>query len=116
MLKRKTQLITLKSGKPAKSGSLVCDIRALIEQAREHVSRSVNGTLVALYWQIGKRVREEVLHGKRAEYGERIISTLSKQLTWSHFVEILPLRDQLKKDFYAEGNLNWMRSTQRSGR
>lgn len=80
MLKRKTQLITLKSGKPAKSGSLVCDIRALIEQAREHVSRSVNGTLVALYWQIGKRVHEEVLHGKRAAYGERIISTLSKQL------------------------------------
>jgi len=31
-----------------------------------------------------------------------IVSTLSKQLSWSHFVEILPLKDPLKRDFYAE--------------
>lgn len=30
------------------------------------------------------------------------VSTLSKQLGWSHFVEILPMDDQLKRDFYAE--------------
>ena len=80
MPKRKTQLMILKSGKPVKSGSLVRDVRTLIEQAREHVSRSVTNTLVALYWRIGKRISEEVLRGKRAGYGERIISTLSKQL------------------------------------
>jgi hypothetical protein len=78
MSKRKTQLTTLVPSKPAKSGSLVRDVRALIEQAREHVSRSITNTLVALYWRIGKRISEEVLRGKRAEYGERIISTLSK--------------------------------------
>jgi predicted nuclease of restriction endonuclease-like (RecB) superfamily len=31
-----------------------------------------------------------------------IVSTLSKRLSWSHFVEILPLKDPLKRDFYAE--------------
>ena len=31
-----------------------------------------------------------------------ILSTLSKQLSWSHFVEILPIKDGLKRDFYAE--------------
>jgi hypothetical protein len=31
-----------------------------------------------------------------------IVSALSKQLSWSHFVEILPLKDPLKRDFYAE--------------
>jgi predicted nuclease of restriction endonuclease-like (RecB) superfamily len=31
-----------------------------------------------------------------------IISTLSKQLSWSHFVELIPLEDSLKRDFYAE--------------
>jgi hypothetical protein len=31
-----------------------------------------------------------------------IVSTLSKQLGWSHFVEIIPLQDPLKRDFYAE--------------
>ena len=29
------------------------------------------------------------------------VATLSQQLTWSHFVEILPIRDELKRDFYA---------------
>ena len=33
---------------------------------------------------------------------ERILSTLSKKLSWSHFVEIIPLEDSLKRDFYAE--------------
>jgi predicted nuclease of restriction endonuclease-like (RecB) superfamily len=30
-----------------------------------------------------------------------IVSTLSRQLTWSHFVELLPLKDPLKRDFYV---------------
>ena len=33
---------------------------------------------------------------------ERIVSTLSRQLGWSHFVAIMPLDDDLKRDFYAE--------------
>ena len=125
-----TKAITVKT--------LFGDIKSYIEQAREYIARSVNTGLVALYWQIGKRIRQEILRGKRAEYGERIVSTLSKellreygrgyskpnlsrmmalheyfpdakivstlskQLTWSHFVEILPIRDQLKRDFYTE--------------
>jgi predicted nuclease of restriction endonuclease-like (RecB) superfamily len=33
---------------------------------------------------------------------EQIVSTLSRQLGWSHFVEIIPLEDDLKGDFYSE--------------
>lgn len=33
---------------------------------------------------------------------EKIVSTLSTQLSWSHFVEIIPLKDNLQRDFYAE--------------
>jgi hypothetical protein len=33
---------------------------------------------------------------------EQIVVTLSRQLGWSHFVAIIPLRDDLKRDFYAE--------------
>lgn len=32
----------------------------------------------------------------------RIIATLSKELGWSHFVELLPLKKHLQRDFYAE--------------
>jgi hypothetical protein len=94
--------------------------------------------MVALYWQIGKCIREDVLHEQRAEYGEQIVQTLSGQLTaefgrgfsrqnlfrmlrfaevfpdeqivsslmrqlsWTHVIYIIPLDDPLKRDFYAE--------------
>ncbi len=31
-----------------------------------------------------------------------IVSTLSRQLSWSHVIEILQLKDPLQRDFYAE--------------
>jgi DUF1016 N-terminal domain len=60
---------------------LLGDIRALIEAAREQTARAVNSALVGLYWHIGKRIRQDILQEKRAEYGERIVSALSAQLT-----------------------------------
>ncbi len=33
---------------------------------------------------------------------EAIVVTLSRQLSWSHFVALLPLKDPLQRDFYAQ--------------
>jgi predicted nuclease of restriction endonuclease-like (RecB) superfamily len=33
---------------------------------------------------------------------EQIVVTLSRQLSWSHFIAILPIKDPIKRDFYAE--------------
>ncbi len=60
---------------------LLGDIRTLIESAREQTARAVNSALVGLYWHIGKRNREDVLHEQRAGYGEEIVYALSRQLT-----------------------------------
>ncbi|MGA2031965.1 MAG: DUF1016 N-terminal domain-containing protein [Thermoguttaceae bacterium] len=123
---------------PQAAERLLSDIRGLIEQARQQVARTVNAAMVRLYWSIGKRIREDILHEQRAEYGEEIVASLSAQLTmqygrgfgrrslfrmmqfaeffpderivsalsaqlgWSHFVEILSLDNPLKRDFYAE--------------
>ena len=59
---------------------LVADLRKLIDETRQVVSQTVNSALVWLYWNIGKRIREDVLQNKRAEYGEEIVQTLSAQL------------------------------------
>lgn len=32
----------------------------------------------------------------------QIVATLSRELGWSHFRELLPLKDDLQRDFYAE--------------
>ncbi len=33
---------------------------------------------------------------------EQILATLSQTMSWSHFVELLPIKDPLARDFYAE--------------
>lgn len=33
---------------------------------------------------------------------ERILATLSQTLSWSHFIELLPIKDPLARDFYTE--------------
>lgn len=33
---------------------------------------------------------------------EQIVASLTRQLSWTHFVTLIPLKDSLKRDFYAE--------------
>jgi hypothetical protein len=84
------------------------DIRHLIESARLHIVTQVNQALVLTYWHIGKTVTTELLNDSRAEYGsgfsysgltrmlpgQEIVATLSQQLSWSHFVEIIKINDE----------------------
>ncbi|WP_076347585.1 DUF1016 N-terminal domain-containing protein [Paludisphaera borealis] len=44
------------------------------------MAQAVNSALVALYWQVGTRIRTDVLHNRRAGYGEKILPTLSAKL------------------------------------
>lgn len=69
------------SAVPPAPGQLLGDIRSLIEQSRQQLASAVNSALTQLYWRIGQRIRNEVLQGERAAYGEQIVSTLSRQLT-----------------------------------
>lgn len=138
-MKKTRSLTKAKTSTPsAKKSDLLEDLRNMIDQAKRSVASVVNTHLIALNWQMGSRIRSEILKKKRAGYGEeilatvsqeltkeygqgftisslsrmlkfaelfpdkQIVATLSQQLTWSHFVEILPLKESLKRDFYAE--------------
>jgi len=65
----------------ASARPLLADVRGLILAAREGVARALNSGLVLLYWEIGRRIRLDILREKRAEYGEQIVYALSRQLT-----------------------------------
>jgi predicted nuclease of restriction endonuclease-like (RecB) superfamily len=117
---------------------LLADVRKLIVHAREGVAQQVNSGLTLLYWQIGDRIRREVLREQRAEYGKKIVAALGKQLerefgrgfgdknlrrmiqfaevfsdreivvslirqlTWTHFIALIPLDKPMQRNFYAE--------------
>lgn len=125
--------------------SLYIDISGMIYNTKNDIKNQMNNSIIALYWNIGKKLSNEILQGQKAEYGKNLIGelslrltaeygkgfekssvfkmvkfyeefsdfekvmTLSQQLTWSHFVELLPIQDGLKRDFYAVmcKNENW---------
>jgi predicted nuclease of restriction endonuclease-like (RecB) superfamily len=130
------------SALPAPDGGqvavLVRDLGQMIDAARTQVAVAANAALTTLYWQLGHRVRTEVLEGQRAEYGAQIVAAvgrqletrygrgfgeknlrrmvqfatvfpdaeivaaLRRQLGWAHFKLLIPLKDALQREFYAE--------------
>jgi hypothetical protein len=45
------------------------------------MAQTVNTGSTMLYWQIGTRIRQDILKEKRAGYGEKIVYALGAQLT-----------------------------------
>ena len=118
--------------------TLAGELGRMIESARQQLAQTANAALTTLHWQIGMRVRQEVLDRRRAEYGARIVaavgrelearygagfgekslrhmlrfaeafpddeivSALRRQLSWSHFKQLIYIDDTLKRAFYAE--------------
>lgn len=120
------------------SNTLFSDIKHLINEARKSVANTVNATTTILYWNVGKRIKEDILKNKRAEYGKKtilalsqqltqeygrgwsekqlrhclyivetfpdvkILSTLCRELSWSHLKVLMYLKDDVKRTFYTE--------------
>jgi predicted nuclease of restriction endonuclease-like (RecB) superfamily len=59
---------------------LISDISLLIEQSQRHIATQANSALTQLFWQIGKRINDEILLNKRADYGKQIVVTVARQL------------------------------------
>lgn len=114
------------------------ELSQLIEHNRQQVIAYANSTLTMVFWQIGKRINDEVLDNQRAEYGKQIVPTvstqleqkfgrnfteknvrrmmqfaqqfqdasivvtLSRQLTWSHFLVLIPLKVEEERLYYAK--------------
>jgi hypothetical protein len=60
--------------------TLLSEIRSLILSARHQVAQAVNAGLTMLYWEIGRRIRQDIREEKRAAYGKEIVAALGRQL------------------------------------
>jgi predicted nuclease of restriction endonuclease-like (RecB) superfamily len=134
--KRRKEGLKMKIADP--DNILFEEISNIIETSRRKILSEANHAAVMTFWYVGKRVNDEILENKRAEYGKQIMSRLATQLTdkygrsfelrnirrmmqfaeqfpdmeivsrlatqlsWSHFVEILPLDKKEAKMFYLE--------------
>ena len=60
---------------------LFADVKQMITSARHKVAVKANSEITLLYWNIGNRIRKDVLNEKRAEYGKQIVKKLAEELT-----------------------------------
>ncbi|GEM_PF-4478663 len=82
--------------------NLLEQIKNLIEQTKNNVAVAVNSSMTMMYWKIGNKINQNILNNQRAEYGKEIVATVSQKLSWSHFKELIFLKDTLKIEFYAQ--------------
>ncbi len=124
---------------PAPLDTLHAELRALIASSRQRLAGAVNAELTRLYWNVGQRLRTEVLGGAdRAKYGDQLISrvgdqlaqefgrgfeaknlrrmvqfavafpdtekvaSLMRHLSWTHFLQLLPVKTDAARWFYAQ--------------
>ena len=60
---------------------LYSDVCSLIENTRYRVANTVNAEACMLHWQIGVRIKDDVLFNQRAEYGKQVVKNLAVALT-----------------------------------
>ena len=92
---------------------LLEELRALISEARQRVTRAVDEVQVQTYWHIGRQIVEFEQGGaERAEYGKGLLSTLADSLTAEFgrgfdasnlrnmrlFYRAFPIRDALRHE------------------
>jgi predicted nuclease of restriction endonuclease-like (RecB) superfamily len=69
----------------------------------EQIVSTLSTQLVAEYGQaFGERSLRRMVQFAEVFPDETIVATLSQQLSWSHFIEILPLKAPLEREYYAE--------------
>ena len=92
------------------------NIKQLMEQASNRVSREVNTILVQTYWEIGRIiVEDEQGNLERAEYGKKLIADLSKRLIKEYGKGFSRANLQNMRSFYLlypicqtlSGKLSW---------
>jgi predicted nuclease of restriction endonuclease-like (RecB) superfamily len=60
---------------------LFSEVKKLIEQSRRNVAIAVNSEMTILYWQIGKRINNNILNNERGSYGQQSVKNLSNKLS-----------------------------------
>lgn len=92
--------------------SLSQEIQELIVSSRKEAIRSIDFERVVLYWNIGKRIAEEIQEGKkRASYGQKLIKNLSISLQPVYGSGYSVRQLELMRQFYkCFSNTNTLRS------
>lgn len=64
------------------NAALIRDLKSIIISGRDAAYKAANKAMILTYWKVGQRIGEEEQRGEqRAEYGKKLISEISDELT-----------------------------------
>ena len=73
--------LQLTASEQLETSQLYTDVCNIIDDTRNRIAVYVNSEVCHTNWRIGKRIKEDVLFNKRAEYGKQVVKNLSVKLT-----------------------------------
>lgn len=76
-----TNSLNLNVIKPEDIAPLYHDICDIIDNERNKIASLINARICLTNWHIGKRINDEILFNRRADYGQKIVKKLSHKLT-----------------------------------
>jgi hypothetical protein len=101
MSKKKNEIIT--QSEAYLDESLIYNhVSNIIETRKVAAGSYANREATLMYWEVGQYINTILLKDGRAGYGKKILPTLSAKLSWSHIIELLPLKTKEEQLFYAE--------------
>ena len=137
MSKKKTELVIINASNASQVDEklMFSQVAEIIENRKYRAGACANREVTLMYWEVGKYISSVLTDGERAEYGKRILATLSQQLvprygksfeytkvtrmikfaklfpdidilatlsqelSWSHFMEIFPVKSEEARIF-----------------
>ncbi|CAA6805950.1 MAG: Unknown protein [uncultured Sulfurovum sp.] len=77
IVKREEKIPNIESKKDI--STLYSNIKTIIDTSKKHAAIQINNTMIISYWEIGERLKIEVLKDKRAVYGQEVVKRISKE-------------------------------------
>ena len=114
--------------------NLLNELKSILSKGQARAYKAVDNIKVQTYWQIGERiVRDEIENKERADYGKQlvaqisfdlginrrelyriirffrlyeIVATVSPQLSWNHYKELVDIENNKERLFYQNNAIN----------
>ena len=130
VMQKTKQLIPKNTGLTKNYQVLVQELKGILNQGLYTAYKAVDNLKVQTYWQLGERiVREELKYQDRAEYGKFLVESLAEdlgfsprllyeivefynsypivhalraQLSWTHYGELIKLKNKQARLFYEQ--------------
>lgn len=93
-------MITIRGRRQDMEQQFYEQIKRILSEARNKVYQTANFAMVEAYWNIGKSIVEQQDGYEKAEYGSKLISELSKQMTKDFGKGFTPTNLKYMRQFY----------------